>query len=1449
MCPKSFVILLSTAISTLVLGPSDARAADPAQYIIRWTESTSLDDVTGAHLAENAVQGFDAWIAPEGLRLRPPDGSWEVGLVLLRVGREGALRKVEPAGVETLGSRAEFVRGSLVEWYMNGEGGLEQGFTFLESPAAEADGPLVIELALGGDLLPLLAGDGQRVDLLRPGSRLPNLVYGSLAVADAEGRELPARMELVPRSGSETSMLRIAVDDDNAIYPVTVDPLVTAAVWTSADSVSTFSVAWGDWDGDGDLDLAAGNYGQPNHVYENTGGALSSVWTSADSDNTKSVAWGDWDGDGDLDLAAGNYAQSNRVYENTGGDLASAWTSADFDDTESIAWGDWDGDGDLDLAAGNWGQSNCVYENTGGDLAAAWTSTDSDHTRLLAWGDWDGDGDLDLATGNWVEPNRLYQNNGGDLTSIWTSPDSDDTRSIAWGDWDGDGDLDLAAGNWRQPNRVYQNNGGDLASAWTSTDSDDTVTVAWGDWDGDGDLDLAAANSGQSSRVYENTGGDLASAWTSADSDLTECVAWGDWDGDGDLDLAAGNYSQPNRVYENIGGPLVSVWTSADSDDTISVAWGDWDSDGDLDLAAGNASHQPNRVYENTGGDLGPAWTSADSDESMGVAWGDWDGDGDLDLAAGSLAANRVYENTGGALASAWTSADSDYTSNVAWGDWDGDGDLDLATGNDRHSSRVYENTGGALASAWTSADSFFNGNAAWGDWDGDGDLDLAVGNETEANRVYENNGGAFTLAWTSADSDRTLIVAWGDWDGDGDLDLAAGNYAQPNRVYENTGGDLASAWTSVDSDNTWSVAWGDWDGDGDLDLVAGNYSQPNRVYENNGGTLASIWTSADSDDTRCVAWGDWDGDGDIDLATANRFQPNRVYENGGLRRPGRLPETPVTPVILWRPGSTDAAFFHSVEECLSSPIIIIYTLVDEETDRARRIVPEYSLNGGSLTGVRWLPATEGPVSDGTEELAASPAGRLHVFVWDAPTDGVLHENQVVFRITVPYQASTRVVGPIQRAAMSAVSPPFRVCDSAANLALTKSDGQDSAVPGETVNYTITVTNLGADDVAGARVSDTFAEELSGVTWTCYDSGGGTCANPSGSGDIDEMVDLPVGTSVTFTTIATVSSSATGLLSNTASAALPVGMTEIDDSNNSATDIDALVPSTDLAITKTDSQTEAVPGEPVTYSLTVSNAGPSTALSAPVADLFPAELSAVTWTCDDSGGGTCANPSGTGDINETVDLPVGTSVTFTATGTVDPAARGALVNTATVLPAGRTGDRGDPNPGDNSATDVDTLTPESDLEITKSDGAVVALPGEQVTYAIVVTNNGPSSVTGAVVTDAFPAELTGVTWTCAEGGGTCATPSGSGDVNETVDLPVGTSVTFTATGTVDPGATGMLDNTATVVVPSGVNDPVTTNNSATDSDTLRPGSIFADGFESGDTTAWSEAIPKAGRSR
>ncbi len=383
-----------------------------------------------------------------------------------------------------------------------------------------------------------------------------------------------------------------------------------------------------------------------------------------------------------------------------------------------------------------------------------------------------------------------------------------------------------------------------------------------------------------------------------------------------------------------------------------------------------------------------------------------------------------------------------------------------------------------------------------------------------------------------------------------------------------------------------------------------------------------------------------------------------------------------------------------------------------------------------------------------------------------------------------------------------------------ADLAITKTDGVTTAVPGGSVTYTIVASNGGPSSAPGATVADTFPASLT-ATWTCAGAGGGTCT-ASGAGTINDTVNLPAGASVTYTVTATISAAASGTLANTATVAAPAGVTDSNLANNSATDTDTLAPQANLAITKTDGVTTATPGGGVIYTIVASNSGPSNATGSTVADTFPASLTA-TWTCVGAGGGTCP-ASGAGNINNTVNLPVGGSVTYTATATISAAATGTLANTATVaVPAGVT----DPVPANNSATDTDTLSPQADLSITKTDGVTTALPGGSVTYTIVATNNGPSNVTGLTVADTFPASLT-ATWTCLGAGGGSCPSSGVGNINNTLTLPAGGSATYTVTATINASATGSLSNTATVTAPGGVTDPIPGNNSATDTDTLTP---------------------------
>ena len=422
-----------------------------------------------------------------------------------------------------------------------------------------------------------------------------------------------------------------------------------------------------------------------------------------------------------------------------------------------------------------------------------------------------------------------------------------------------------------------------------------------------------------------------------------------------------------------------------------------------------------------------------------------------------------------------------------------------------------------------------------------------------------------------------------------------------------------------------------------------------------------------------------------------------------------------------------------------------------------------------------------------------------------------------------------------------------------ADLAITKTDGTATAVPGATTTYTIVASNAGPSAVAGAPVADVLPPAIVSATWTCAATAGSSCGTASGTGNVAANVSLLPGGAATFTVVATISQSATGTLTNTATIAPPAGVTDPNLLNDTATDTDALTPRADLAVTKTDGVANAVPGTATTYTVVFSNLGPSAAPGAAVADALPAAIASATWTCAATAGSSCGTASGAGSISDTVSLLSGGSATYTVTANVSPIATGTLVNTATIAPPGGVTD---PVPGNNSATDTDTLVPQADLAITKTDGAVSVVPGTTTTYTIVVTNAGPSTATAAPVSDVLPAAIASATWTCAAApGSTCGAASGTGNVATTVTLPAGGSATFSVVAPISPSATGTLVNTATVSAPAGVTDPNPANNSATDTDTLVPTADLSitktDGVASvvpGTSTTYTIVVSNAGPS-
>ena len=416
------------------------------------------------------------------------------------------------------------------------------------------------------------------------------------------------------------------------------------------------------------------------------------------------------------------------------------------------------------------------------------------------------------------------------------------------------------------------------------------------------------------------------------------------------------------------------------------------------------------------------------------------------------------------------------------------------------------------------------------------------------------------------------------------------------------------------------------------------------------------------------------------------------------------------------------------------------------------------------------------------------------------------------------------------------------------DLSITKTNSLAQVTPGGSINYTITVSNLGPSDVTGATIQDTFPASLTNVTYTSAGSNGVVTGNTlNGSGNINDTVNMASGSVITYTVSGTVAANTTSAITNTATVAAPQGTTESNTANNSSSHTDEVTPTVDLVVTKTNNKTIVDPGETVTYTLTVQNNGPGNVTGAQFVDNFPSSLTNINYTSVASGGASGNTASGSGSISQLLTLPSGGLVVYTVTATVSPTATGTISNTASVTAPSTVIES---NPANNAATDTDTVRPAADLTITKTNNTTTVKAGQPVTYTIVARNLGPATAANAVITDLMPGQLTNVTFTStAAGGATGNTAAGSGNINDTVTMPSNSTITYTVVGTVSPEATGNLSNTASITAPPGTVDPTPNNNSATEIDAIDEllarisGFVYVDLNDDGVKDAGEPGIP------
>jgi hypothetical protein len=357
------------------------------------------------------------------------------------------------------------------------------------------------------------------------------------------------------------------------------------------------SNAWADFDQDGRPDLAVSFEGGEIRLYRNLDGSFTNVAAQVgikqDAGDPRSLAWGDYDADGDLDLYVGYSGYDgppNQLYRNDLDRGQPAFTEVGAATGTAVrgvirqsSFVNYDADGDLDLYVALRDDANLLLENSGGhfhDVAYERGLFEPRRTVGACWFDMDSDGDLDLFTANQNgDRDGMFRNEAGLFRDVAAELDMDQPRrsvedgsvGCAVTDFDNDGDLDLFVAAYG-PDRLHRNNGNgsftDVAAAMGVAVRDHMVAAAWGDMQNDGRPDLYVVGFvwGEPGRV-DYLFGNLGERFENLlpqnirGNDGDHGVQWVDFDGDGDLDLSL-THSDPSGqhpLYRNDLKPDVAA--------------------------------------------------------------------------------------------------------------------------------------------------------------------------------------------------------------------------------------------------------------------------------------------------------------------------------------------------------------------------------------------------------------------------------------------------------------------------------------------------------------------------------------------------------------------------------------------------------------------------------------------------------------------------------------------------------------------------------------------------------------------------------------------------------------------------------------------------------------------------------------------------------------------------
>lgn len=349
------------------------------------------------------------------------------------------------------------------------------------------------------------------------GQDLPVVRHGSISWGDVDGDgDLDA---FVSGSANQDIVTGLYLNQGLGADGTKHFALTSSSLTSVTYSFSSFA----DVDGDGDLDLLVGGsttsewpYTSATRLYRNDGGVFSAISGSGLPDlHSGTIAWGDIDADGDLDLVLSGVASSDAFLTVVAKNKGDGTFETDEDMIPGIGYGDADmadvdGDLDLDLVISGASENGFVtlfMRNDAGSFSDTGANLPGYTFSSVDLGDFDGDGDPDLViSGGLVselifEGNlNIYRNEGGTFADTDFDFDGVLAGDVTWGDYDHDGDSDLLligaeAALGRRTARIIRNDGSAGFATATLLVGAIFSDAEWGDFDADGDLDLLTIGS------------------------------------------------------------------------------------------------------------------------------------------------------------------------------------------------------------------------------------------------------------------------------------------------------------------------------------------------------------------------------------------------------------------------------------------------------------------------------------------------------------------------------------------------------------------------------------------------------------------------------------------------------------------------------------------------------------------------------------------------------------------------------------------------------------------------------------------------------------------------------------------------------------------------------------------------------------------------------------------